>query len=194
MAFVGDGGFNTGRTWEHINLAALWKLPLIVIGENNKYAVTSEYSAMTAGGSVTARAVAFGMPAVTVDGQDVAAVYRAALEAHERAQSGEGPSFIEAITYRFLPHSTGQDNAYRTADEIEYWKTQRDPIQLLQSALMRDNHLGASGAEAIESNAKQLVADAVQFAEDSPFPPDEMALEDVTKTDLRIRTNEWQLP
>jgi TPP-dependent pyruvate/acetoin dehydrogenase alpha subunit len=192
LSFVGDGGLNTGRTWEHLNLAALWKLPLIVVCENNKYAVTSDYKSMTAGGSATARAIAFGVPAITVDGQDVCAVYRAAAAARERALAGEGPSFIEAVTYRFLPHSTGQDNAYRTSDEIEYWRTNRDPIVLLTAAMRRADLLSESEVDEVRSGAEKAVSEAVLFAEESPLPPPEKALEDVTFMDVRIRTNEWR--
>ena len=131
MGFFGDGGTNTGRTWEAVNMAALWKLPLIAFCENNLYAVETFIGRSAAGTSITDRASGFGLPAVQVDGQDVGAVYRAVREARDRAAQGGGPTFIEAQTYRYYGHNTGEVVTYRTAEEVETWKRQKDPIQRL---------------------------------------------------------------
>ena len=116
--FFGDGGANTGRVWEFVNLAAAWKLPLIVVCENNGYAVETPINAAMAGESVASRASGFGLPAVQVDGQDVAALHRAAAEAAARARDGGGPTFIEALTYRHLGHDIGERGQYRTTEEV----------------------------------------------------------------------------
>ena len=114
VGFFGEGGANTGRTWEFVNFAATHALPLIVFCENNQYAVETFIGRAMTGGSIADRASGFGLPSVQVDGQDVCAVYRATREARDRAASGEGPTFIEAITYRYNGHNTGEIAAYRT--------------------------------------------------------------------------------
>ncbi len=135
VGIFGDGGANTGRTWESVNLAAVWKLPLIIVCENNVYAVETQTALLTGGGSIARRAEGFGLPVRTVDGQDVAAMYRAAAEARQQAAEGGGPTFIEALTYRYEGHSTGQVINYRTIDEVREWRDTRDPIQRLRLAL-----------------------------------------------------------
>ena len=125
VGLFGDGGANTGRTWESVNLASVWKLPLIVVCENNMYAVETRTERLTGGGSISRRAEGFGLPVSTVDGQDVAAVYRATRDARDRAARGEGPTFIEAQTYRYEGHSTGQIINYRTVEEVDEWRGTR---------------------------------------------------------------------
>ncbi len=114
VGYVGDGGVNTGRTWETVNLAAVWRLPLIVICENNLYAVETPSVNVTASPAIVDRAAGFGINAESVDGQDVGAVHRAVARAADRARAGEGATFIEARTYRYEGHSTGQAITYRT--------------------------------------------------------------------------------
>src|SRR5438067_6040762 len=132
VGFFGEGGANTGRTWEAINFAAVQKLPLIAVCENNQYAVETFIGRSAAlDGSIARRGAGFGLPAVQVDGQDVGAVYRATREARERAARGEGPTFIEAVTYRYRGHNTGEVANYREDEEIEHWRTTKDPIERL---------------------------------------------------------------
>jgi pyruvate dehydrogenase E1 component alpha subunit len=114
VGFFGDGGANTGRTWEAVNFAASQRLPLIAICENNQYAVETYIGRALTGPSIAERAAGFGLPAVQINGQDVCAVYRATTEARERAASGGGPTFIEAQTYRYRGHNTGEVAGYRT--------------------------------------------------------------------------------
>src|SRR6185312_12677128 len=135
VGFFGEGGANTGRTWEFVNFAAIQSLPLIAFCENNQYAVETFIGRAAAGPTIAARAAGFGLPSVQVDGQDVCAVYRATAEARERAASGGGPAFIEAITYRYHGHNTGEVASYRTAEEVERWQQTRDPIEGLRRAL-----------------------------------------------------------
>lgn len=179
LGFVGDGGANVGRLWESLNLAAIWKLPLVVVCENNLYAVETRVDRVTAGGSIARRAAAFGVPAVEADGQDVGAVYRATREAAERARLGGGPGFIEAFTYRFEGHNTGQIITYRTADELEAWR-RRDPLEVLRAALERDGRLSPGAYQQLVEETRAEVTQAVAFATASPWPDPSTATRNVT--------------
>ncbi len=171
VGFMGDGAVNTGRTWESINFAALQKLPLIAVCENNQYAVETFIGRSAAlSGSIAERASGFGLPAVQVDGQDVGAVYRATREAHERALSGQGPTFIEAVTYRYLGHNTGEVPNYREQAEVEQWRRTKDPIERLRRALESAGRLSGERFAALEAHARDVVADAIRFADESPLP------------------------
>jgi pyruvate dehydrogenase E1 component alpha subunit len=171
VAFFGDGGINTGRTWEFINLASAWKLPMIAICENNLYAVETPTVNVTGGGDMVRRAEGFGVHAEAVDGQDIFEVYRAASAARSRALSGEGPSFIEARTYRYSGHGSGEGvGAYRTADEISSWRTSRDPIERLALQLTQAGYLKEGQLEALDAEAVATVDEALRFAEESPWP------------------------
>jgi TPP-dependent pyruvate/acetoin dehydrogenase alpha subunit len=176
LGYFGDGGANTGRVWEFVNLAALWRLPLLIVCENNQYAVETHVSRAMAGESIAARAAGFGLPAVMIDGQDVGQVYRVTYEARQRALAGEGPTFIEALTYRYQGHHTGDKGAYRTADEIERWRRERDPIDRLRDALLAHGVVTQEEVTAIQERVKDAVADAVDFAEASPWPEPDRAL------------------
>jgi pyruvate dehydrogenase E1 component alpha subunit len=167
---VGDGGLNTGRTWEFLNLASLWKLPLVAVCENNLYAVETHVSHAMAAESAVARASGFGLPAVSVDGQDVLAVYAATRAARERALAGEGPTFIEAKTYRYEGHNVGDNQNYRQQSEVRDWRTLRDPIDRLRRRLRDSGALDDVRYAAAEQKAKEVVEDAIAFAEASPWP------------------------
>ena len=134
LAFFGDGGANTGRVWESINLAAIWRLPLVIVCENNLYAVETHLDRATAGGSIVRRASGFGLPAEQVDGQDVVAMHNAVAHARSRALANEGPQFIEALTYRYEGHNTTDPQNYRTREEVELWRD-RDPIERVRREL-----------------------------------------------------------
>jgi pyruvate dehydrogenase E1 component alpha subunit len=166
VAFIGEGGANTGRTWEFINMAAIWTLPLVVVCENNVYAVETHFERVTAGKSMSGRAEGFGMAAQLVDGQDVLAVHAAVKEARARALRNEGPSLIEALTYRYRGHETGDKGAYRTPEEIDEWRRIRDPIDRLATNAKID----AQRREELEAGAEERVAAAIAFAEASPWP------------------------
>lgn len=170
LGYVGDGGSNTGRTWENVNLAAVWKLPLIVICENNLYAVETHIDQSFAGESIADRASGFGLPAVVVDGQDVVAVHRATTAARQRALAGEGPSFLEVRTYRYEGHNVGEYGIYRTKDEILDWRTRRDPIKRLRGALLAESALDDDVFDSIAEEATAIVADAVRLAEAAAWP------------------------
>jgi len=170
VGFFGDGGANTGRTWEFVNFAAIQKLPLIAICENNQYAVETFVERTTSAKSIADRAAGFGLPSVQVDGQDVGAVYKATIEARKRAANGEGPSFIEMVTYRYHGHQTNEVVNYRTTEELEHWRQTRDPIERLKLALEDAGLLDTAQFEKLAGNARDVVEDAIRFAEASPTP------------------------
>jgi acetoin:2,6-dichlorophenolindophenol oxidoreductase subunit alpha len=172
VCFFGDGALGQGVLYEVMNMAALWKLPVIYACENNLYGEYTHYSETTAG-EMIARAQAFGIPAEEVDGQDVRAVHEAALRAVERARRREGPSFLVLDTYRFHGHHVGDvDRAYyRSKDEEEEWKSQRDPIALL-AARLREEGVGEETLEQIRAEAQREIDEGVEFALQAPYPPE----------------------
>jgi pyruvate dehydrogenase E1 component alpha subunit len=182
VAFIGDGAVNTGRTWEFVNMAAIWQLPLVVVCENNLYAVETHVDRVTGGRDIVARAAGFGAASQAVDGQDTQAVHDAVAEARRRAADGNGPSFIEAKTYRYHGHETGDKAAYRTAEEIAEWRTTRDPIDLLAGRLVAGDRLSEQRYTELRETARATVADAVTFAEASPWPGPEAAVGDLAPT------------
>jgi TPP-dependent pyruvate/acetoin dehydrogenase alpha subunit len=189
LGFFGEGGTNIGRVWESVNLAVAWKLPLIAFCENNQYAVETPISAVLGGGSIVERARGFGLPAIHVDGQDVGAVYRAVAEARARGLRGEGPTFIEALTYRYHGHSTGQVENYRTAAEVDEWRTTRDPITRLRDALTEAGTLDDQAFSELEASVEQELAEAIAFAEASPWPDASALGTDVTAIDPKLEGN-----
>lgn len=170
VGIFGDGGANTGRVWESVNLAALWKIPVIIVCENNQYAVQTPTRSATAGDTIAERAVAFGVPAWRVNGQDVVAVHEAVHRAREHALEGCGPTFIEAVTYRYLGHNTGEDTSYRPEAELEEWRELRDPIKLMAALLIEDGIVNSDEIEQILEEERANVEQAIEFATSSPFP------------------------
>jgi pyruvate dehydrogenase E1 component alpha subunit len=174
VSFFGDGAIGQGVLYESMNLASVWKLPVIFVCENNGYAVSSHISATVAGADKIAnRAHPFMVPGVQVDGQDVLAVYDAVSDAVQRARSGEGPSFIECVTYRYSEHAIGLGLAvrapYRTDDEIESWKV-RDPIELFRDELEQRQVLSPAELAEIDERIMAEIDEAVEFARQSPYP------------------------
>jgi pyruvate dehydrogenase E1 component alpha subunit len=185
VAFFGDGGANLGSFHEVLNLAAIWKLPVVFVCENNLYATELSFLKATAGQSVAARAAAYAMPSVEVDGQDVLAVYDAAGEAIAKARAGDGPSLIECRTYRYGGHHEGDPGTdYRTKEEIEEWK-RRDPIQLFGAHLMQTEVATEALLGELDTEAKALIEDAIQFADSSPWPSPEEAATKVFSTPIQ---------
>lgn len=173
LCFFGDGAVNQGTFHESLNMASLWKLPVVYFCENNGYAITTSVAASHAQASIARRADAYGIPGVIVDGQEVGAVYEVTRMAVERARSGRGPTLVEAKTYRFDEHNVnlnpGAKRSYRSFEEIEDYKRNRDPIKLARRALVQS---GFSDVElkAIEDEVSVEVAEAIRFAEASPMP------------------------
>jgi 2-oxoisovalerate dehydrogenase E1 component len=175
VGFFGDGAVSNGAFHEGINLAAIWDLPVIYVCENNMYATEVAFAYATKNQDVAERARSYGIPGVQVDGNDVIAMHDAAKAAVERARAGQGPTLIEARTYRTRPHAEGmRDAGYRTADEIADWKA-RDPLPLLRDGAIARGVAEAADFEAIDEEIKAVVADALEFATNSPFPEPETA-------------------
>jgi pyruvate dehydrogenase E1 component alpha subunit len=178
ICFFGDGAINQGILYECANMAAIWKLPVIYLCENNQYAMSTHISYAASVPDLSIRAVAFGMPGMAVDGMDVLAVHDAVRQAVERARAGEGPSLIVANAYRFEGHNVGDTQVYRTKEEVERWR-ERDPIVLFRTLLLEDGILTPESAEAIEREVAEQIEAAVAFAKASPEPPVESLLEDI---------------
>jgi pyruvate dehydrogenase E1 component alpha subunit len=170
LCFFGDGAANQGTFGESLNMAAIWKLPVIYFCENNGYAVTTSVAKSHGQPDVARRADGYGIPGVIVDGQDAETVYEATLQAVARARSGLGPTLIEAKTYRFDEHSNrlAIPIRYRSEEEVAYHRNTRDPITLYR-AVLASRGLG-SEADAIEAEVAEVIASALDFARKSPEP------------------------
>ena len=173
VAFHGDGAANQGILYETLNLAAVWKLPIIVICENNQYAMTTPYAISQAGDNIAARAAGFGIPAEVVDGMDVHAVRAAVGAAIERGRGGEGPSYLECRTYRYMGHSLRNDRPVRSEEEIASWKA-RDPLPALARRLAEHHGLPESETASIDEEERARIAAAVEAAEAAAEPGPEM--------------------
>jgi pyruvate dehydrogenase E1 component alpha subunit len=172
LCFFGDGAVNQGTFHESLNMAALWKLPVIYLCENNGYAITTSIERSHGQPSIARRADAYGMPGLAVDGQDVRAVHAATSNAVRRARRGEGPTLIEAKTYRFDEHQVGlfiEKNPYRSTDEVERYKNQCDPIALFRKVLLSDG-VSEAALERIDEEVAAAVAAAIRFGAQSPLP------------------------
>jgi len=169
VSFFGDGASNEGAFHEGVNYAAAFSLPVIFVCENNMYGASTPFHEVTKNTNVASRGAAYGIPSIQVDGMDVLAVRDAMTEAVERARNGEGPTLIEALTYRFVGHSRNDARAYRTKDEEQLWKD-RDPIESLKNVVSTNGILSDSEIESALAQAKQEIADAVLFAQESPVP------------------------
>ena len=171
VCFFGEGALGQGLLYEVMNMASLWKLPVVYVCENNLYSEYTHYRETTAG-SVAARAEAFGLPAQTVDGQDVRAVHAAAARAVESARSGEGPGFLVCETYRLHGHHVGDvDRAYyRSRDEEAAWRDDRDPIALHGAWLREQGLASEDDLAAVEARVRSAVQAGVEFALAAPYP------------------------
>jgi pyruvate dehydrogenase E1 component alpha subunit len=168
-SFFGDGAANNGQFFECLNMAALWKLPMLYVVENNKWAIGMSHERATSVPEIYKKAAAFGMHGVEVDGMDVLAVHRAAKEAVARARAGEGPTLIEALTYRFRGHSLADPDELRSKEEKEFWFA-RDPIVKFAGYLTSSGLMTAEELKAIDAEIQAVVDDSVEFAENSPEP------------------------
>ena len=169
LCFFGDGAANNGAFHESLNMAAIWKLPVVFVCENNQYAMSLSVHRAFAIERISDRAAAYGMPGVTVDGNDLLAVYQAVSSAVQRARANQGPTLIENITYRWRGHSKSDANRYRTREEIEAWK-QKCPIRRFRARLIEEGVLTEEEADRLEQEARQAIDAAVAFAEASPEP------------------------
>ena len=182
VVFFGDGASSQGALHEAMNLASIWKLPVLFVCENNRYAESTPFEYSVAGGSVSNRADGYGIPGVTVDGQAVLDVFEVAKEAVGRARAGEGPTLIEAQTYRYLGHAGHDDPlTYRSEEEQEYYMN-RDCIITFKKYILDSSLADEDELAQIEKNCDSAIATSVKFADDSPYPSDDALMEDVYTT------------
>ncbi len=178
VAFFGDGASNRGAFHEALNWCSVYKLPVIFVNENNQFASTERVQETTSVQNISDRAVSYSIPGVTIDGNDVIAVYEAVKSAVERARNGGGPTLIEAKTYRIKGHFVGDPTLYRKKKEVqEYWRI--EPIGRFEKRLEKMGMLTDEEKEKIKSEAEKEVEEAVRFAEESPFPETATALQDL---------------
>ncbi|MEJ5249304.1 MAG: pyruvate dehydrogenase (acetyl-transferring) E1 component subunit alpha [Caldilinea sp.] len=169
LVFFGDGATNEGAFHESLNLAAIWNLPVIYFCENNQYAMSMAITRASKVEKLSDRACAYGIPGVTVDGNDLLAVYCATKEAVERARSGGGPTLIEAQTYRWKGHSKSDKQRYRTKEEVKAWQ-ERDPIARLAQKMLEASLLTENDLQQLQARVDEEIAAAIEFAKASPEP------------------------
>lgn len=176
---LGEGTSNQGDFHEGLNFAGVHKLPVITFVQNNQYAISVPMEKQLACESVADRAIGYGMPGIKVDGNDPLEVYKVVKEARERALSGEGPTLIEAMTYRLVPHSSDDDDrSYRTREEVEEAKS-KDPLLTFRMYLLEHKILDENSLEAMEKEVQVEVDEATEYAEQAPYPQPESALNHV---------------
>ena len=189
IVYLGDASVEEGVFFESLNFAIVKKIPVIFVCENNQFAVTTSYKDSVSVENISDRASAYNMPGLTIDGQDVMAMYEATNEAVIRARNGEGPTLIEGLTYRFEDHSVGLANVrkggpeYRTEEYLNTWK-HKDPIILLKTTLISQNIATQEECDAIENEEKKNVENALEFARKSPYPEPEQLFEDMWSTPI----------
>ena len=171
MCFFGDGAVAEGEFHESLNFASLWKLPVVFLLENNLYGMGTQVERARAGGrDIFNAAEAYSIPALQINGQDVLEVREAASEAVQKVRSGEGPAFVEAMTYRFRGHSVADPQAYRERVEVDEWRSQNDPINNFRSTILAQDIIEETELEGIDKQVAEVVDEAVRFADESPEP------------------------
>jgi TPP-dependent pyruvate/acetoin dehydrogenase alpha subunit len=178
ICFFGDGALEQGILHETTNLAAIWKLPVVFVCENNQYAMSARSDWSVAGGDPASRAAGYGIPGVTVDGMNLFEVNAAASKFVERARQGEGPAYLVCTTYRFHGHHAGDPLNYREKEEVERWRL-RDPIERVKQAAIASGAMGSDEIESLERQIEQQIEDAVEFAKNSPDPTPDQLMTDI---------------
>lgn len=179
LCYAGDGSTNQGSFHEAVNMASIWKLPVIYFIENNKYGMSGNIHDMTNIKDLSERAASYGIPGIKIDGNDLIEVINATVDAVERARNGEGPTIIEAITYRWKGHSKSDGRKYRTREEENHWKEEMDPIENTRRRFISSGVFTEEEAEKVKKNAELIIEDAVKFAEESPIPTLDELMTDV---------------
>lgn len=179
ICFFGDGASEQGTLHESLNLASIWKLPVIFVAENNGYAESTPAHYHCSVENIADRAAGYNMPGVTIDGNDIFAVYEAASQAVARARAGQGPTLLECKTYRFNGHFEGDAQTYKIAAEQEKFQQERDPIKLFRENVLARGLATEVELKAIEERVAEQIDNAVRFAEESPFPEVEETFTDV---------------
>jgi pyruvate dehydrogenase E1 component alpha subunit len=170
LTFLGDGAINQGQVYESFNMAALWKLPVVYVIENNKYGMGTSVERAAAGKDLYMRGQAYGIPGGKVDGMDVMAVRAAADKALAQARAGKGPYILEALTYRYRGHSMSDPAKYRSKEEVSKMRQEHDPIDHLRAKLLEGGHSDENALKTIDREVKDIVAEAAEFAQASPEP------------------------
>ena len=178
VCLFGDGATNQGVFHEAMNMAALYHVPVVFVCENNRYGIGTSVSRASAVEELYKKSCAYETPGLKVDGMDVLAVYETVRQAVQRAREGGGPTYIEALTYRYRGHSISDPGTYRSEQEKKIWQ-ERDPIPNFAARLQTDGHASAEEIARIDAAEEQLIAKAIQFAEESPFPDAEELWTDV---------------
>ena len=179
VVFFGDGAANRGTFHEAVNMAAIWKLPVIFVCENNLYASTTPASYSLAGGTVAGRASAYGIPGYETNGNDVLEVRKTVAQAVKRARQGKGPSIVENKTYRYRGHFEGDPQKYRTPEEIARFSEEEDPIRLFSERLKKERSLSDRAEKTMKDEVSRLIEEALAYALQAPLPHAEDALEDL---------------
>jgi pyruvate dehydrogenase E1 component alpha subunit len=178
VCFFGDGALEQGILHETTNMAAIWKLPVLYVCENNQYAMSTRADWSVAGGDPARRAAGYGIPGVTVDGMDLFAVNAAARELGERARRGEGPAYLVCTTYRYHGHHAGDPLNYREKEEVERWRKQ-DPIERVKRAAVDRGVMSAAQVDELERSVGAEIDAAVEFAKNSPDPTPDQLMTDI---------------
>ena len=179
VTFFGDGASNEGTAHEAMNMASVWKAPVIFVCENNGFGISVPVAQSTSVEDISVRAIGYDMPGETVDGNDVFAVYEAAERAVKRARAGKGPTLLEFKTYRHLGHWTGDPQTYRKREDVEKWKKNNDPIKRMRKAMLESGKFTEKQLNAIEEDAVNEANAAAEFAKNSPEPAIETLMDDV---------------
>lgn len=170
VAYFGDGAANQGQVYESFNMANLWKLPVIYVIENNRYAMGTSVARASAQTDFSQRGASFGIPGFQVDGMDVRAVKAAADEATEHCRSGKGPIILEMLTYRYRGHSMSDPAKYRSKDEVQKMRSEHDPIEQVRARLLEKGWASEEDLKAIDKDVRDIVADSADFAQNDPEP------------------------
>ena len=181
LTYFGDGAANQGQVYESFNMASLWKLPVIYVIENNRYAMGTSVSRSSAETDFSQRGVSFRIPGMQVDGMDVRAVKSAADAATEWCRSGQGPIILEMQTYRYRGHSMSDPAKYRTKEEVQKMRSEQDPIEQVKARLIEKKWAGEDELKAIDKEVRDIVADAAEFAQTDPEPDASELWTDITK-------------
>jgi pyruvate dehydrogenase E1 component alpha subunit len=170
LTFLGDGAINQGQVYESFNMAALWKLPVVYVIENNKYGMGTSVERAAAGKELFARGQAYGIPGQKVDGMDVLLVRQAAEKALTQARAGKGPQILELQTYRYRGHSMSDPAKYRSKEEVARMRQEHDPIDHLRQKLLAEGHADENTLKTMDREVKEIISAATEFAQSSPEP------------------------
>ena len=193
LSFFGDGATSEGAFHESVNLAAIWDLPVVFVCENNHYGMSMSVEEVSRLERVADRAAGYGIPGVSVDGNDVQEVYEAATEAVAHARAGRGPTLVEAITYRWKGHSKSDQNLYRTREEIESWR-ERDPIDRFEQAVLEAKTLDEAEIKQLRDAARDAVRDAVRVGQSGPPPSTDLLAGVYAPSEVDARTVTGEAP